>query len=726
MRGRTLARIAAAMQAILVAGALIVPASAAAATLGFTLDAPSLSTVNYSDFVVLHGAYTCLDDSTSLCPTSIQSLSATFSVRPSGGDTFLNVGTVATSFNFTGSPGGCATTCSQGFQLTWKAGRALGVTVPPGLYDVGLTTTISDGQLVLLGAVTVDQETTTTTYTGLAAGMGNTALALKASVVDQDLGQAPGTGIFGADANLAGSNEVTFELFDATNTTSVAGPVSAFLAGGGSTTGSPTLLLPAAGGTLTLRTTFVGNSFYTTSSDLDTITVTPSNTPPVLTVPSSPVIAEATSPAGAAVSYAVSATDVEDDPAPTPTCAPVSGSVFATGDTTVNCSVTDSGGLSDTDSFTVRVVDTTDPGVSISTAERDNGAGWHNIASNDGTPGVTVDVSTTDLVGVTSLSCTDNGTDVGSLAPSGDSFVIGDGMHAIACTATDGAGNHASDNATFDVDQTAPTISASLSPNADISTGWWNAATGAPTVAYTCSDDGSGVASCSAPFTFGEGADQGASGTAVDIAGNSNTASVSNVDVDLTGPSAIAFVGGGLTGGASYVFGSVPASPTSCTATDPVSGLASCTVSGYSNLVGSYAVTASAVDTAGNASSSAISYTVRPWTLVGFGNSISLTGLNTAKGGSTVNLKVEVFAGSTRLSGPDTISMLLQAPASCSTATPLAPPSLVLSAKGSSLAFDSNNGQYLVKWAVPSSPGSCWVVAVVTADGSSLQATFQV
>jgi len=363
MRGRTLARIAAAVQAILVAGALIVPASVAAATLGFTLNAPSLSTVNYSDFVVLRGAYTCLDDSASLCPTAIQNLSATFSIRPSGGDTFTNVGTVATSFSFTGTPGGCATTCSQGFQLTWKAGRALGATVPPGVYDVGLTTTMSPGQQVLLGAVTVTPESTNTTYLGATGAMGDTSLALSASVRDQDLGQASGTGIFSPDANLAGSSEVTFELFDATNTTSVVGPVNAFLTGGGSASGSPSLHLPASGGTFQLRTTFVGNSFYTSSSDLDTITVTPSNTPPVLTVPAGPVVAEATSPAGAAVTYAVSATDAEDDPDPTPTCTLASGSVFPIGDTTVNCSVTDSGGLSDTDSFTVRVVDTTDPGV---------------------------------------------------------------------------------------------------------------------------------------------------------------------------------------------------------------------------------------------------------------------------------------------------------------------------------------------------------------------------
>lgn len=887
MRGRTLARIAVMTQAILLAGALIVPGSAAAATLAFTLGSPSLSTVQYSDFVVLRGTYTCINDVVSVCPTSLQSQSATFSIRPAGGDTFTNVGTVSTSFNFTGSSGGCPTTCSQSFQLTWKAGRALGATVAPGVYDIGLTSTISAGQLVLLNGITIAPEATNTTYGGLTSGMGDTTLALSATVLDKDLGQSPGTGIFSPDANLAGSDLVTFELFDATNTISVVGPVSANLAGGGSTFGSPTLLLPASGGTFKLRTTFVGNDFYTTSSDLDTLSVTPSNTPPVLTVPASPVTAEATSPAGAIVTFAVSATDAEDNPDPTPTCAPASGSVFALGNTAVNCSVTDSGGLSDTDSFTVHVVDTTNPGVAITTAESDNGAGWYNVASNDGTPGLTVDVSTNDLVGVTSLSCTDNGTDVGALAPAGDSFVLGDGSHDVSCTATDGAGNHAADSASFNVDQTAPTIVASLSsdpdagtgwwnaatgaptvtftcgdatssvascddpylfgdgadqshtgtavdaagntatatvtgisvdltppsitasltpdadaasgwwnattgaptvsfecsdatsglaepgcpaahpfgegsgqawdgsvydiagnmatagvtgvdvdvtapsitaalaPAVDASTGWWNIATGAPTVTYTCGDTGSGIATCSAPFTFGDGANQVNTGTAVDLAGNSSTASVSGVDVDLSAPTGVTFVGGGLTDGAAYVFGSVPFGPTGCTAADSVSGFASCTVSGYSTTVGSHVVTAQAVDHAGNTGSTQLGYTVLPWTLVGFANPISMTAPNVVKGGSSVNLKFEIFAGTTELTSLDAVAMVLQTPISCGTSAPLARPTLAPS-KGSSLRYDTNSGQYLVKWDVPASAGSCWLVSVVAADGSSLQATFQV
>ena len=64
---------------------------------------------------------------------------------------------------------------------------------------------------------------------------------------------------------------------------------------------------------------------------------------------------EADGSAGWTATYAVSAIDVEDDPDPTPTCAPAVGSVLPLGTMTVACSVTDSGGLVTTGSFVVTV-----------------------------------------------------------------------------------------------------------------------------------------------------------------------------------------------------------------------------------------------------------------------------------------------------------------------------------------------------------------------------------
>jgi hypothetical protein len=88
------------------------------------------------------------------------------------------------------------------------------------------------------------------------------------------------------------------------------------------------------------------------------------------------------------------------------------------------------------------------------------------------------------------------------------------------------------------VDLTAPSISVDLDGDPAAVTGWFNSATGAPVAEFTCSDATSLLAApgCPADFTFGEGEDQSHSGTVFDNAGNSNSASVSDVDVDTVAP----------------------------------------------------------------------------------------------------------------------------------------------------------------------------------------------
>ncbi|MBL9117701.1 MAG: cadherin-like domain-containing protein [Verrucomicrobiaceae bacterium] len=102
-------------------------------------------------------------------------------------------------------------------------------------------------------------------------------------------------------------------------------------------------------------TNSVGTS-YTSAGTFTTV----SNTLPTLSLPTSPVIAEATSGAGATVTFTVTADDAEDGPL-TPTVSAASGSLFALGDTTVNVSATDGMGGNTTGSFVVGVRDTTAP-----------------------------------------------------------------------------------------------------------------------------------------------------------------------------------------------------------------------------------------------------------------------------------------------------------------------------------------------------------------------------
>ncbi len=125
---------------------------------------------------------------------------------------------------------------------------------------------------------------------------------------------------------------------------------------------------PASGSTFALGTTTVtctaSNTFGTTTGSF-TITVE-DNAGPVLSLPAI-VEAEATSPAGATVSFVVSAHDAVDGVRPVE-CVPASGAFFAFGTTTVFCSSLDTLGHVSTGEFDVVVQDTTAPQITVATA----------------------------------------------------------------------------------------------------------------------------------------------------------------------------------------------------------------------------------------------------------------------------------------------------------------------------------------------------------------------
>jgi uncharacterized delta-60 repeat protein len=96
-------------------------------------------------------------------------------------------------------------------------------------------------------------------------------------------------------------------------------------------------------------------------------------TPPELIVPS-PIVANATSPAGAEVSFTATATD-DTDASPRFSCAPPSGSVFAIGTTVVRCTATDSSGNVATATFTVHVKGTAEQLADVEAQVRGVGPG---------------------------------------------------------------------------------------------------------------------------------------------------------------------------------------------------------------------------------------------------------------------------------------------------------------------------------------------------------------
>lgn len=112
----------------------------------------------------------------------------------------------------------------------------------------------------------------------------------------------------------------------------------------------------------------------------------------------------------------------------------------------------------------------------------------------------------------------------------------------LTCTATSGGGT-SEQSVTVKRDTTAPVIGHGVSPPVDGLNGWYVTA---PTVTFTCSDTGSGVASCvangdsSGSVTLGESATpQTVAGIATDNAGNVSNDSAS-VSVDLSDPTIVA------------------------------------------------------------------------------------------------------------------------------------------------------------------------------------------
>ena len=104
----------------------------------------------------------------------------------------------------------------------------------------------------------------------------------------------------------------------------------------------------------------VGNSYDGTGRSRATmwqLALAGDITPPILILPVT-IIVDGTSPAGATVAYAASATD-DQDPDPVVTCSPPSGSVFPLGSTMVSCTATDAAGNSTTEAFQVVVLGAT-------------------------------------------------------------------------------------------------------------------------------------------------------------------------------------------------------------------------------------------------------------------------------------------------------------------------------------------------------------------------------
>ncbi|WP_168734685.1 HYR domain-containing protein [Deinococcus sp. KSM4-11] len=355
---------------------------------------------------------------------------------------------------------------------------------------------------------------------------------------------------------------------------------------------------PASGSTFALGDTSVTCSATDAHNNkaTGTFTVTVQDkTKPVVTVPANQTL-EATGPSGAIATFSASATDIVDGTL-TATCDPASGSTFALGATTVNCSATDAAGNKGTGSFTVTVQDTTKPVLSLPsplTVEAANASGAN----------VSFTATANDLVsGSRPVNCTPN---------SGSTFALG--TTTVNCNATDTASNTSTGSFTVTVkDSTAPTLGAHAGITAE-ATGPAGAAVTYTAPAASDAVDGSPTVTClpASGTTFALGTTSVAC-TAKDASGNMSPPSTFSVTVQDTTAPAITGVPADITVNAANASGAVVTYVTP-TASDLVDGArtVTCTpASGSTFPIGSTTVTCKSADSRGNSASKTFAVNVR-------------------------------------------------------------------------------------------------------------------
>jgi hypothetical protein len=342
---------------------------------------------------------------------------------------------------------------------------------------------------------------------------------------------------------------------------------------------------PASGSTFPLGATIISCSATDGAGNTGTATATvvvEDKTAPTLSLPAN-ITAVATGPSGAVVAYAVSATDPDD--AATFACAPISGATFPIGLTTVACSATDTHGNTANGTFTVTVIDTTPPVITLPaniTAEATGPSGAV----------VTYAVSATDPDDAATVACT---------PISGATLPIG--PTTVTCTATDTNANTASGTFTVTVKDTTPPVIAINVTSPVEATGPSGAAV---TYAATATDavSGSLTPTCApaSGSTFALGTTT-ITCSATDAAGNTGTATATVVVEDKTAPTLS--LPGNITAVATSANGAVVTYAVS--AADPDNDTATLTIScsppsGSTFPAGLTTVTCTATDPAGNTS----------------------------------------------------------------------------------------------------------------------------
>jgi hypothetical protein len=261
------------------------------------------------------------------------------------------------------------------------------------------------------------------------------------------------------------------------------------------------------------------------------------------------------------------------------------------------------------------------------------------------------------------------------------------------------------------------------------------------TVAATGGGSGNAVVITTAGVCSGSGNDSAtitmSSGTGTcsvkyDQAGNSNYFAAAQVVQYIVAQKAVATVT--LSGLGTYIY---DGAQKVVTATSNPSGLtvnitysASPSTTTPPTNVGSYTVVGTINDPnyQGSASGTLV---ISPWTTKGFYQPVDMpttNGIvwNTVKGGSTVPLKFEIFAGLTEQTNVNAVKTMTSQTLACTTGLESAITADDLTATGgTTLRYDSTGGQFIFNWQTAKQANNCYKVTMTAQDGSSLSAFFK-
>lgn len=139
--------------------------------------------------------------------------------------------------------------------------------------------------------------------------------------------------------------------------------------------------------------------------------------------------------------------------------------------------------------------------------------------------------------------------------------------------------------------------------------------------------------------------------------------------------------------------------------------------------IGEHVIGLQVTDVGGLSDTDIVVVVVSPWTLKGFYQPVDMNDVyNLVKGGSTVPLKFEIFAGSTEITDITAIKNLTYSETACDLNA--VTDEVELTATGST-SLRYAGGQFIYNWKTPKTPGKCYRVTMMTMDGSSLMAYFK-